>query len=191
MLRGSMKATRCLTHIDGLREVAVLAVLVYHARPNWLPGGCLGVDVFFAISGFVVTAAMARHAGESWRPFCAGFYRRRLARILPALLVVLVASALAWVLLIPRSWLSGQAERVGLYAFAGLSNWALVDQGDAYFAPRAEFNPFTHTWSLGVEEPLRARSQRSAAPHWLIHLAFLSAAGTAALGHAMDVRASA
>ncbi|MBK7060714.1 MAG: acyltransferase [Rubrivivax sp.] len=141
-----------IRHIDSLRALAVLAVLLYHARPQWLPGGFLGVDVFFAISGFVVTGSLARHGAQSIGSFIGGFYFRRLTRILPALLVVLVVTSLAWTLLIPHSWLSGQAERIGLYAFAGLSNWALMDQADAYFAPRAEFSPFTHTWSLGVEE---------------------------------------
>lgn len=144
-----------MTHfpqIDGLRAVAVLAVIVFHAKPGWLPGGFAGVDIFFAISGFVVTAALAQHREQTLGSFIAGFYHRRLTRILPALLVVLLATSLVWVLLVPRAWLSQQAERVGLFAFAGLSNWALADQSDAYFAPRAEFNPFTHTWSLGVEE---------------------------------------
>lgn len=141
-----------LKHVDGLRAFAVLSVLAYHARPHWLPGGFLGVDIFFAISGFVVTGALARHSTEPFARFIAGFYRRRLVRILPALLVMLVLTSVVWVLLIPRSWLSGQAERVALFAFAGMSNWALIHQADAYFAPRAEFSPFTHTWSLGVEE---------------------------------------
>ncbi len=126
--------------------------MCYHASAQLLPGGFVGVDVFFAISGFVVTAALAAHQGESITAFIGGFYHRRLTRILPALCVVLIVAALAWVLLIPPSWLSGQAERVALAGFLGLSNWALVDQSEAYFAPRAEFSPFTHTWSLGVEE---------------------------------------
>lgn len=141
-----------LKHVDGLRAIAVLAVLVYHAAPSTLSGGFLGVDIFFVVSGFVVTASMMMHTSEGWITFVGGFYFRRMTRILPALLVTLLATAALWVLLIPRSWLSGQSERVALFAFAGLSNWALMDQSDAYFAPRAEFSPFTHTWSLGVEE---------------------------------------
>lgn len=141
-----------LSHVDGLRAIAVTFVLIYHGAARWLPGGFLGVDIFFAISGFVVTAAMGQHTRESFPRFIAGFYRRRMTRIVPALLATLLLSALVWTLFIPRSWLSGQSERVAMFAFAGLSNWALIDQSDAYFAPRAEFNPFTHTWSLGVEE---------------------------------------
>ena len=155
-----------LTHIDGLRAIAVLAVMAYHVRGDRLPGGFIGVDVFFAISGFVVTSALAQHRDARLASFIAGFYHRRLTRILPALLVVLVVTALLWILLVPRSWLSGQAERVGLFAFAGLSNWALADQSDAYFAPRAEFSPFTQTWSLGVEEQFYLLAP------WLLFLAW-------------------
>lgn len=70
-----------IRHIDSLRALAVLAVLIHHARPKWLPGGFLGVDVFFALSGFVVTAELARHGTESIGSFIAGFYFRRLTRI--------------------------------------------------------------------------------------------------------------
>lgn len=129
-----------------------MAVLVYHLHAQALPGGFLGVDVFFVISGFIVTATMHSYQTQSLPKFVLGFYHRRLSRILPALLVVLLVTVLVWTLLVPRSWLSNQGDRVGLFAFAGLSNWALLDQSDAYFAPRAEFSPFTHTWSLGVEE---------------------------------------
>lgn len=117
-----------------------------------LPGGFLGVDAFFAISGFVVTAALCQHRDEPLGAFLAGFYKRRLTRIMPAVLAVLALSTVACVLLIPHSWLSADAERVALFAFAGLANVALTTQASAYFSPRAEFSPFTHTWSLGVEE---------------------------------------
>lgn len=70
-----------IRHIDSLRALAVLAVLIHRARPQWLPGGFLGVDVFFAISGFVVTAELARHGTESIGSFIGGFYFRRLTRI--------------------------------------------------------------------------------------------------------------
>lgn len=161
-------------HIDGIRALAVLAVIAYHAGPELLPGGFLGVDVFFAISGFVVTAALSQHRDERLGPFLAGFYKRRLTRIVPAALAVLALSCAAWVLLIPRSWLGAEAERVAMFAFAGLANVALTTQADTYFSPRAEFSPFTHTWSLGVEEQfylvapflvfLALRSRRFAIP---------------------------
>jgi peptidoglycan/LPS O-acetylase OafA/YrhL len=141
-----------IRHVDGMRAIAVLSVIVYHLRPQWLPGGLTGVDIFFAISGFVVTASLAEHGSESLLTFIGAFYRRRITRIVPALLVVLTVTAFLYALLIPRSWLNGLTEQVAFLAYFGLSNIALQNQADAYFAPRAEFNPFTQTWSLGVEE---------------------------------------
>ena len=138
--------------IDGLRAVAVISVMLYHLSGSWLPGGFVGVDIFFVISGFVVSASLAAAPGDRFHRFVAFFYARRLARIGPALVLVLLTSALAATLLIPRAWLSGFNEKTALYAFFGLSNWVMQTNADTYFAPRAEFNPYTHTWSLGVEE---------------------------------------
>ena len=140
------------SHIDGLRALAVIAVIIFHISPSLLPGGFVGVDVFFVISGFVVTASLANHKGESLAAFLGLFYARRLTRIIPPLMVVLVTTTLAYVLLIPHAWLSNMTESVAQSAFWGFSNWILDNQSEAYFAPRAEFNPYTHTWSLGVEE---------------------------------------
>lgn len=139
-------------HVDGLRALAVVAVLVYHLDSAWLPGGFVGVDVFFVISGYVVTASLARHQGEDLGRFLARFYARRLVRLMPALVVMLVAATLLYVLLVPRAWFNRAAETTGQAAFWGLSNWVLDRQVVNYFEPRAEFNPFTHTWSLGLEE---------------------------------------
>jgi len=139
-------------HIDGLRAIAVLAVIVFHLNPAWLPGGFTGVDVFFVISGFVVSASVHRLSPLPLGQSLLRFYSRRLRRIAPALLSCLLLTGVASVLLIPESWLSEASDMTGLMAFVGLSNWVLVGVGTDYFAPRAEFNPFTHTWSLGVEE---------------------------------------
>ena len=144
--------------IDGLRALAVISVMLYHLSATLLPGGFVGVDIFFVISGFVVSASLsnvaANHGGRLLRfdRFVAFFYARRLARIAPALILVLLTTALLATLFVPRAWLSEFNERTGLYAFYGLSNWVLQTNVDTYFAPRAEFNPYTHTWSLGVEE---------------------------------------
>lgn len=138
--------------IDGLRAIAVLAVMFYHLQSNWLPGGFIGVDIFFVISGFVVSASITKLDSRNFWSFSAQFYARRLARIVPALVLVLCVSSLAATLLIPRAWLSELSNETALYAFWGLSNWRLQTNTDLYFAPRAELNPFTQTWSLGVEE---------------------------------------
>ncbi|WP_369039160.1 acyltransferase family protein [Stenotrophomonas maltophilia] len=139
-------------HIDGLRAIAVLAVIVFHLDPAWLPGGFTGVDVFFVISGFVVSASVHRLPPLSLWQSMLRFYARRIRRIAPALLTCLLLTALASVLFIPESWLSEASDKTGLMAFFGFSNWVLAAIGNDYFAPRAEFNPYTHTWSLGVEE---------------------------------------
>jgi peptidoglycan/LPS O-acetylase OafA/YrhL len=137
--------------IDGLRAIAVGAVLLYHLNAAFLPGGFTGVDVFFVISGYVVSASLGRDLQRAFPDFLMHFYARRMMRILPALLVCLLVTALATALLIPNAWLSDSIHKTGLYAFFGISNYALVGS-DPYFAPRPEFNPFTHTWSLAVEE---------------------------------------
>jgi peptidoglycan/LPS O-acetylase OafA/YrhL len=139
-------------HVDGLRAAAVLAVIVYHLNPAWMPGGFAGVDVFFVISGYVVTASLASRADATLQSFITGFYGRRLTRVAPALLVMLLVSVLGTVLFIPEGWLSGLTEGTAKTAFFGFSNITLASNSEAYFTPRAEFNAFTHTWSLGVEE---------------------------------------
>ncbi len=149
---GAPASTGYVPGIDALRAVAVLSVLVYHLRPHWLPGGFVGVDIFFVISGYVVTASLARDRSESFWTYLRQFYLRRVARIYPALLACLLASFALAVLFVPSSWLSTTSWRTGLAAFFGFGNVALVGSSDGYFSPRVEFNAFTHTWSLGVEE---------------------------------------
>lgn len=178
-------------HIDGLRAIAVLAVIVFHLDPAWLPGGFTGVDVFFVISGFVVSASVGRLPPLPLRATLLRFYSRRVRRIVPALMVCLLVTALASVLLIPESWLSHASDKTGLMAFLGLSNWVLAAVGTDYFAPRAEFNPYTHTWSLGVEEqfyllfPLLFLAwSRGGRARW-ISVGLFVLASAASLGHAV------
>lgn len=135
--------------IDGLRAVAVAAIVIHHAFPGLLPGGFVGVDVFFVISGFLITRLIAEARDEgrfSW----GGFYLRRARRIIPAyLLVVLVTAALAAWIEMPRLLaMTGAATAAsGLF----LTN-ILATQTAGYFAPGAQQNPLLHLWSLGVEE---------------------------------------
>lgn len=139
--------------IDGLRAIAVLAVLVYHADYlPWLPGGFTGVDMFFVISGFVISQSLSERTATGFGDYLLTFYRRRLLRLLPALLVVLVVSFLLSAMLLPQVWLSEQNNRTGMAAFLGLSNLVLAFNSDTYFSPSVELNPYLHTWSLGVEE---------------------------------------
>lgn len=137
--------------VDGLRALAVASVVAYHLN-GMLPGGFVGVDIFFVISGFVVAHSAAQLSGSTALSFIAAFYARRLLRIAPALIVCVVLTSLATALLVPDAWLSEGNSRTGLAALFGLSNYVLAFSANDYWAPRAEFNPFTHTWSLGVEE---------------------------------------
>jgi peptidoglycan/LPS O-acetylase OafA/YrhL len=134
--------------IDGLRAVAVGAIVVHHAFPDLLPGGFIGVDVFFVISGYLITRliAEARDGGAfSW----GGFYLRRARRIIPAyLLVVLVTAALAAWIEMPRLLAMTGAATAASGAFAAN---LLFAQTAGYFAPGAQQNPLLHLWSLGVE----------------------------------------
>ena len=148
----SITRTPYFPYIDGLRALAVLAVLIYHLDGSWLSGGFSGVDVFFVISGYVVSASIASFQGRGLLQFLAYFYSRRIKRIFPALIVCLLATAYATALFVPSSWLSDVNQRTGLFAFFGLSNFILARTGRDYFSPTTEFNPYTHTWSLAVEE---------------------------------------
>lgn len=138
--------------VDGLRAVAVISVVLFHLHAGLLPGGYAGVDVFFVISGFVVTGSLLGMRFERLRDLLVYFYARRIVRIMPALVVMLLVTTLAYCLFVPDAWLSRSIDGVAKAAFFGLSNNTLALQNDEYFSPRAAFNPFIHTWSLGVEE---------------------------------------
>jgi peptidoglycan/LPS O-acetylase OafA/YrhL len=139
-------------YIDGLRAIAVLSVIAYHLNPKILPGGFTGVDIFFVISGFVVSASVGELQNISFSQFLTYFYSRRLFRIAPALIVCLLVTTFTSALFVPFAWLSGTSQDTGRFAFFGLSNLVLAQTGNDYFSPRVEFNPFAQTWSLGIEE---------------------------------------
>ncbi len=135
--------------IDGLRAVAVLAVLLFHAGVPLVSGGYVGVDVFFVISGYLITAILRREA-ESGRWSIARFYERRIRRILPALIVMSIATVLlSGVFLLPSMNRDVPQQALSALGFvANIHFWL----SSGYFAPAAETKPFLHTWSLGVEE---------------------------------------
>lgn len=141
-----------IPQIDSLRAFAVLAVVAFHLHDALLPGGFVGVDVFFVISGYVVSSTLMRGSSLSFVNFTLQFYSRRILRILPALLVCMVVTTILTAAFIPSSWLSQSSYLTLLLSVGGLSNFSLMFAGDSYFAPRTDFNPGTHTWSLGVEE---------------------------------------
>ncbi|GAB7126211.1 acyltransferase family protein [Silvimonas sp. JCM 19000] len=136
--------------IDGLRAVAVLAIILFHIQSAWLPGGFIGVDIFYVISGFVVAKSVASAPTEGLLVYFQWFYRRRLLRILPAAAVFIILMSLLSTLFIPPY--SRFIEVTGISALFGLSNFVLLYTSGDYFAAASSYNPFTHTWSLAVEE---------------------------------------
>lgn len=135
--------------IDGLRALAVLSVILFHAKLGLFPGGFVGVDVFFVISGYLIASIILKEEEKDSFSF-ARFYERRIRRIFPALFVVILFCAGAGALLLtPNDYLA-----FGRSAFAAMAFWSnfyFTRQG-GYFAPAAETQPLLHTWSLGVEE---------------------------------------
>ncbi len=141
-----------ITGIDGLRAIAILSVLIYHTNPGLLPGGFAGVDLFFVISGFVVSMATSAHRSEGFGELLLAFYRRRVVRILPAALVFIVVAQLLAILFVPVSSKLTVPDMTAAAATVGFSNVVLWAKAGDYFSPATELNPFTHTWSLAVEE---------------------------------------
>ncbi|ROS22975.1 acyltransferase family protein [Cellulomonas sp. PhB150] len=136
--------------ITGLRAIAVLLVVVDHAfgRPT---GGYLGVDIFFLLSGFLITGIMLREHATTGRISFGDFYRRRARRILPAAVLVIAATvAVAQVLFLANR--ARQVEIDGFWSLVFLANWHFAAEGTDYFAAGGPVSPFQHYWSLGVEE---------------------------------------
>ena len=138
--------------IEGLRAFSVIAVIIYHLNPSWLPGGFTGVDIFFVISGYVVTLSLCKREKNSLIIYLFDFYRRRFIRIYPALLFCLISCSIFVTFFIPKFYVSKFIDQTAFFAFFGLSNFSLAFNNNSYFSPSTDFNPFVHTWSLGVEE---------------------------------------
>ncbi len=145
----SFLKSRYRPEIDGLRAFAVVAVIINHFNKELLPNGYLGVDIFFVISGFVITSSLYQRPSKNFKDFISGFYARRIKRLVPALSVFVLITSIAICLFNPTPTLS---LRTGLTSLFGLSNLYLFKESTDYFAPSTELNVFTHTWSLGVEE---------------------------------------
>lgn len=137
--------------IEGLRAIAILLVVAAHAKVSWLAGGFIGVDVFFVLSGYLITGVLLREMEQTGHLGFANFYARRFRRLLPALLVMLVCTSLAAVVVLPPAAQGDQAVAAATAA-AWLSNIHFAFAKLDYFSPGAASNLFLHTWSLGVEE---------------------------------------
>jgi len=147
--RSELGINKYRPEIDGLRAVAVLAVVLFHLGDKVASGGYVGVDVFFVISGYLITS-LIRNEQQRGEFSLGYFYVRRIKRIAPALLaVVLVTVALGYLVLPPGDY--ELLARSGRFALAGASNFFFRDN-TGYFDPLANTMPLLHTWSLGVEE---------------------------------------
>ncbi len=142
-------ADRYRADIDGLRAIAVLAVIGFHAFPAWVPGGFVGVDIFFVISGYLISTIILT-AVNAGRFSFATFYARRIRRIFPALIAVLAACyAAGWFLLY-----ADRFEQLGKHIAGGagfVANYVLWNEA-GYFDADADTKPLLHLWSLGIEE---------------------------------------
>ncbi|TQS42192.1 acyltransferase family protein [Cryptosporangium phraense] len=137
--------------LDGLRAVAVVVVLLFHGGVSWLPGGWLGVDAFFVLSGYLITTLLLAEHERTGRIRLAAFWGRRARRLLPALLAVVTAVVGC------AHWLVPPEERQPLgpdavSALAYVANWRMLHRGDGYAALTASPSPLQHTWSLALEE---------------------------------------
>ena len=173
--------------IAGLRALAVLPILLVHAGLTAIPGGFVGVDIFFVISGYLISRIILKEM-EAGRFTLTGFYRRRALRILPALLVLLVVVlAVGWWRLFPQDMrdLSWSAAATALSG-SNIWFWRTVN----YFGD-AELTPLLHTWSLGVEEqlyifyPLLLIGLRRWLPRHIVAALWVIAAGSLAIGYGL------
>ena len=139
------KSSRYRPEIDGLRAFAVIVVIINHFNKDILPGGYLGVDIFFVISGYVITSSLFGRPSKDFKDFISGFYERRIKRLVPALSVFVLITSIA---ICSFNTDPGQSLKTGIASLFGLSNIAIYVASIDYFAQSTELNVFTHTWSL-------------------------------------------
>ncbi len=140
-----------LAALDGLRGVAVLAVMAFHAGLNFVHGGLLGVDVFFVLSGFLITALLVSEHARTGRISLSAFWRRRLRRLLPAMLLMLVVTVLVWRFTAEVDEIPG-LRRDAIATLTYVANWHFAVDGQSYFEHFRAPSPLLHMWSLAVEE---------------------------------------
>jgi peptidoglycan/LPS O-acetylase OafA/YrhL len=134
--------------LDGLRGLAILMVLLFHFWPNLLPGGFLGVSLFFTLSGFLITRILLSEMETYGRVDYRRFLRRRVRRLMPAALATLVLVVTVWSL---SGWLTAELTREAVWSALNVANWQRIASGEAYGSV-AENSPVLHFWSLAVEE---------------------------------------
>ena len=137
--------------LDGLRALAVAAVLGYHLDISWMRGGFLGVDLFFVISGFLITRLLLGEYAASGRIALGAFWIRRFRRLVPPLVVVVAASIAATRLWgVPAQWDAMRSDAIASLAY--VANWHFILNDTSYFETLLGPSPLRHVWSLAVEE---------------------------------------
>ncbi|MBJ7328470.1 MAG: acyltransferase [Solirubrobacteraceae bacterium] len=137
--------------IQALRAIAVALVIAYHAWPDAVPGGFVGVDVFFAISGFLISAALLRELDRSGKISLSSFWARRVRRLLPGALMVLALCAIATLIFVPIARWAQFLDELRASVFY-VQNWQLASSSVDYFAAAESPSPVQHYWTLAVEE---------------------------------------
>ena len=145
----NIKKNKYKPEIDGLRAFAIIAVIINHFNKTILPGGYLGVDIFFVISGYIITSSLVGKPTTNFVVFICGFYERRIKRLIPTLTVFVLIMSLLICMINPDP---KQSIFTGISSLFGLSNILLFRNATDYFSTSTELNPFTQTWSLGIEE---------------------------------------
>ncbi len=190
---GGLSAVPYLPGLDGMRALAVIAVMIYHANSAWLSGGVLGVEVFFVISGYLITLLLMAEREQTGRVDLVAFWGRRARRLLPALFLMLFL--LLTYSMIFKSSVLGKLRGDLIAALAYVTNWYQIWVGQGYTASN-DFVPLRHLWSLAVEEQfylvwpivmmlmLRNGTRRVAmTAGWLVIAALGVAVATAVLHH--------
>lgn len=186
--------------LDGIRGLAVAVVVVYHFAPNVLPAGFIGVDVFFVLSGFLITSLAVREHEATTRVSSGSFYMRRARRLLPAAIVTVVGAVALAAVLQPESARAANRGQ-GIASLLYVANWWMIDQRNSYQAAFGAESPLSHFWSLAVEEqfyvvfPLvllagiflvrRRRGTTASLCRWLLAVSIIGALASATLMAAM------
>ena len=186
--------------LDGIRGLAVAVVVLYHFAPNLLPAGFIGVDVFFVLSGFLITSLALREHEATTKVSSGDFYMRRARRLLPAAIVTVVGAVALAAVLQPDSTRAATRGQ-GIASLLYVANWWMIDQRNSYQATFGTESPLSHFWSLAVEEqfyvvfPLllligillvrRRRRATASLCRWLLAVSILGALASATLMAAM------
>ncbi|MBU5365112.1 acetyltransferase [Enterococcus devriesei] len=144
-----LKNSRYITGFDGIRSLAVIGVILYHLLPSQMRGGYLGVPVFFAVSGYLITDLLLQEWKQTGKINIKQFYYRRMKRLYPALVAMLIGAS-AYITLFQRNLLNNLRGNV-LSSLFYVNNWWQINHGMSYFDRFAGESPFTHIWSLAVE----------------------------------------